>query len=98
MLSGSWVIFAGEISSFLMVTSLIRWHSALSLISKTGRKVGSAFRESQAWNKWPLLPVFNHPSTSKQPSNLRSVLKIAISVIGESVKKLMIFKINQIEF
>ena len=70
-----------------MVTSLIRWHSALSLMSKTGRKVGSAFGESQAWNEWPLLPVFNHPSTSKQPSNLRSVLKITISVIGKSVKK-----------
>ena len=44
------------------------------------------------------LPVFNHSSTSKQPSNLRCVLKIAISVMGKSVQKLMIFKINQIEF
>ena len=78
--------------------TLIRLHLALSLISKTTKKVGSNLRESQAWNELPLLPVFNRPSTSKQPSNLRSVLKIAIAVMGKSVKKLMIFKINQIEF
>ena len=72
---------------------------ARSLVSdqQTTWKLGSNLRESQAWNEWPLLLIFNHPSTSKQPSNLRSVLKIAISVMGKSVQKLMIFKINQIE-
>ena len=39
MLSGSWVTFAGEIRRFLMVTSLIWWHSALPLISKTVEKL-----------------------------------------------------------
>ena len=40
------------------------------------------------------LPVFNDPSTSKQPLNFRSVPKIASSVRGKSVKKLSIFKIK----
>ena len=72
---------------------------ALSLVSdqQKSEKVGSNFKESQARNEWPLLPIFNHPSTSRQLRvEPRSVLKIAISVMGKSVKKLMIFKINQI--
>ena len=95
MRSQSWVIFAAEIRSFLMVTTLIRWHSAVSLISKTTKKVGSNLRENQAWNECPLMPVFNHPPTSKQSSNFRSVPKIASSVRGKSVRKT---HINQIEF
>ena len=39
MPSQSWVIFVAELRSFLMMTTLIRWHSALSLISKTTKKV-----------------------------------------------------------
>ena len=63
--------FRREIGSFLMVTSLIRWHSALSLMGKTGRKVGSAFGDSQAWNEWPFMiarfqPPF-HLQTALEP-------------------------------
>ena len=71
---------------------------ALSLISKTTQKVGSNLRGGQAWNEWPLLPVFNHPSTSKQPSNIWSALKLAISVMGRSKLMILVFKVDQVEF
>ena len=34
----SWGIFSAEIRSFLLVTTLISWHSAVSLSNKTTKK------------------------------------------------------------
>ena len=60
--------------------------------TKLVKNLALTSRKNQAWKS-----VLNHPSTPKQPSNFQSVLKIALSVMGKSVKKLMIFKNDQIE-
>ena len=90
--------FAAKIRSFLMVTTLIRWHSALSLISKTTKKVGKV-RLGMNGLYCPFsttLPPPNSPRTSKVCLKLQS--RLWVNLKKKNSGTIFMIKINQIEF